>query len=268
MGSRMPSRRGKGHLNTYSESSSVDPTQDSKRFSTRIRSTFAPSFPRAVTKSTLGRGTDDDYYTTSSSISEADLATELALPRHQRTWVVPGEASPTPPPGGPTHSRDSSAPRIETPPGGSEALRQKWHQRVGADRSSSPLAKALAATTAASGPTTASSRLKARAHATRSAHPPADPRHRLSEPISLISNDSLHAGARLVPRSSQRPISVEKAQRLSSMKAETEDARPGSEAWEAMEGAGLMPPNSSLGREASGGSGLTGGSGLSGPAFL
>ena len=253
-------RRGRSHLTTYSESSSLEPTaHNSRRFSTRVRSAFAPSFPRAVTRSSLGVEDDDgirdsssDYYTTSSSLGEVDLAAEMALPRHQRDWVVPGEASPTPPPAPPTFRQASSAKR-GTPPTDSGKPRQKWKERL-REHPSSPLSTATAVPVADRNSLTAS----AKASQAR--------RSRLSEPLSLVSNDSLSRSKlerpRLVHTSSKRPVSVEKVQKLSSLKAETEDARPGSEMWEAMEGAGLMPLNCSDGKE------NTQKSNLSGPAFL
>jgi hypothetical protein len=65
----------------------------------------------------------------------------------------------------------------------------------------------------------------------------------------------------LVQTNSKRPVSVDKIQRLSSLKAETEDARQ-SAMFEAMEGAGLMP------RSASSTKNDTQKSNVSGPAFL
>ncbi|KAG9649110.1 hypothetical protein KCU64_g9559, partial [Aureobasidium melanogenum] len=83
---------------------------------------FPPGLPRVITPSpdrgtsnnspTLPPGNTTDNWTTtdtSSSLSRDDsdaraaaryakYALEMELPRHQRTWVRPGEASPTPPP--------------------------------------------------------------------------------------------------------------------------------------------------------------------------
>ena len=255
------SRRGKSQINsftTYSESSSLEPPpRDPRRLSARVRSAFAPNFPRAITRSTLGasgeRGPEDDedYYTTESSMSEADLAAELALPRHQRNFVLPGEASPTPPPAPPTSRQASS--RQSTLSTENGRPRQKWKERL-RDHSSSPLSTAVAVPLADRNSISASAKVSQ------------GRRSRLSEPLSLVSNDSLSRAKlerpRLVQTNSKRPVSVEKVRRLSSLKAETEDTRPGSEMWEAMEGAGLMPPNSIDGKED------TQKSNMSGAAFL
>jgi len=134
---------------------------------------------------------------------------------------------------------------------GGELPRQKWKERL-RERSSSPLSTAVAVSVT----DTHSSSAPIEARTRR--------RSRLSEPMSLVSTDSLSKGKlerlRLVHTTSKRPVSVERVQRLSSLRAETEDVRPGSEMWEAMEGAGLMPPTI-------GGDG-TQRSDWSGPAFL
>lgn len=108
------SKRIKSQLTSYSESSSIQPSRSSNRTSRRFRSSFAPNFPRAITRSTLAAEDDnednEDNWTTSSESSssedndrrdaetEMELADEMALPRHERFWVLPNEASPTPPP--------------------------------------------------------------------------------------------------------------------------------------------------------------------------
>ncbi|KAK3722790.1 phosphate system positive regulatory protein pho81 [Vermiconidia calcicola] len=254
------SKRGKSQLTTYSESSSLEPAgRESRRLSARVRSAFAPSFPRAITGSTLGADDEggpeqgessSEYCTTSSSISEADFVAEMNLPRHQRSFVFPGEASPTPPPAPPT-SRQASSGRQSTTFSESGKPRQKWRDRL---HDSSPLSTAVAVPLAerdSLSPDAKVSQMR---------------RSRLSEPLSLVSNDSLSRGKlerpRLVHTNSKRPVSVEKVQRLSSLRAETEDVRPGSEVWEAMEGAGLMPPSSTEGKNG------TQKSNMSGPAFL
>ncbi|KAK3697690.1 phosphate system positive regulatory protein pho81 [Vermiconidia calcicola] len=240
------SKRGKSQLTTYSESSSLEPAgRESRRLSARVRSAFAPSFPRAITGSTLGADDEggpeqgessSEYCTTSSSISEADFVAEMNLPRHQRSFVFPGEASPTPPPAPPT-SRQASSGWQSTTFSESGRPRQKWRDRL---HDSSPLSTAVAVPLAERDSLSPSAKVSQM----RSS--------RLSEPLSLVSNDSLSRGKlerpRLVQTTSKRPVSVEKVQRLSSLRAETEDVRPGSEVWEAMEGAGLMPPNSTEGK--------------------
>ena len=254
--SQRRSRVGRSVATTYSESSSLEPSpRDSRRLSTRIRSAFAPNFPRAITRSTLdcpSEKQESDSWSTFYSDSGEDLAAQLALPRHERNFVVPGEASPTPPPAPPA-SAQALGTRSFTPAGERGKTRQKWKERP-REHSSSPLSTAVAVPVSEGN----SPRL--------STQPVGAKKNRLSEPLALVSNDSLSRGKlerpRLVQTKSNRPVSVEKVQRLSSLKAETEDARPGSEMWEAMEGAGLMPPNSS---EATDG---TQRSNMSGPAFL
>lgn len=254
--SQRRSRLGRSIVTTYSESSSLEPPpRDSRRLSTKFRSAFAPNFPRAVTRSTLDGTTEkqeSDSWSTFYSNSEDDLAAQLALPRHERNFVVPGEASPTPPPGPPTSVRASST-RSFTPAGDGGRPRQKWKERL-QEHSSSPLSTAIAVPVSESN----SPRLDAKPNAAR--------RSRLSEPLSLVSNDSLSRGKierpRLVQTKSNRPVSVERVHRLSSLKAVTEDTRPRSEMWEAMEEAGLMPPNSGELRDS------TQRSNMSGPAFL
>ncbi|KAK5171447.1 phosphate system positive regulatory protein pho81 [Saxophila tyrrhenica] len=257
-GSSRRTKRGRSQVTSYSNSSSLEPPpRDPRRLSAKLRSRFAPSFPRAVTKSTLGADdegveneSDSEYDSTSESITESDLAAEMALPRHKRSWVLPGEASPTPPPAPPT-SRQVS--RGVTPSSGGGAPRQKWKERL-RERSSSPLATAVAVSVGDTQPST------------NPAQGSEKRRSRLSEPMALVSNDSLSKAKlerpRLVHTGSKRPVSVERVQRLSSLRAETEDVRPGSEMWEAMEEAGLMPPTIGEGREG------TGRSDRSGPAFL
>ena len=247
------SNRGRSQITTYSESSSIEPPpRDSRRLSTRLRSTFAPNFPRAITKSTLGADNEDSDSWSTLSSQDDDLAAQLALPRHQRNFVVPGEASPTPPPAPPASLQGSST-RNVTPLSDGGRPRQKWKERL-REHSSSPLSTAVVVPVSEGNSPNPNSRTS---HTRRS---------RLSEPLSLVSNDSLSRGKverpRLVQTNIKRPVSVEKVQRLSSLKADTEDTRPGSEMWEAMEGAGLMPPNSSDARDG------TQRSNMSGPAFL
>ena len=250
------SRLGRSMATTYSESSSLEPPpRDSRRLSTRIRSAFAPNFPRAITRSTIGGAEEmreSDSWSTFDSHSDDDLAAQLALPRHERNFVVPGEGSPTPPPAPPSSMRASNSRNI-TPASEGGRARQKWKERI-RDHSSSPLSTAVAVPVSEAN----SPSLNVKPSAVR--------RSRLSEPLSLVSNDSLSRPKlerpRLVQTKSNRPVSVEKVQRLSSLKAETEDARPGSEMWEAMEEAGLMPPNSSDVKDG------TQRSNMSGPAFL
>jgi hypothetical protein len=216
------SKRIKSQLTSYSESSSIQPTRSSNRLSQRICSTFAPNFPRAITKSTLAD--NDDWETSSESSSSAaadldaemELADEMALPRHERSWVLPNEASPTPPPTAPPSHRQPSSHRASTPSSALSGRRPKpW--TTTSSRSISPLASQALdnASTRAS--------LSASAKASRAR------RSRLSEPMALTSTDSLskvktktESGdrPRLAHTRSGRPVSVEDVQRLSSLRAE------------------------------------------------
>lgn len=247
-GSLRLSRRRKSMLASYSESSSLEPRgHDPRRFSSRVRSAFAPNFPRAITRSSLGaddEGAADDssgFYTTSSSVSGEDLAAELALPRHQRSWVLPGEASPTPPPAPPT-SRQPSSVRHRLISAETGGPRQKWKERL-KERSSSPLSTAVAVPVKDRGDSLPAHRKDSLTQ-----------RSRLSEPMDLVSNDSVSRARmerpRLVHTNSKRPVSVEEVKRLSSLKAETgteTDTQAGSGMWEdvehdtELEGGGLMP---------------------------
>ncbi|KAK6396625.1 hypothetical protein LTR65_008523 [Meristemomyces frigidus] len=276
-GSVRRSRRGKSMLTSYSQSSSLEPQgRESRRLSARVRSAFAPNFPRAITRSSLGaddEGAGDDgesssgFETTSSSISDDDLraemalAAKMALPRHKRSWVRPGEASPTPPPAPPT-SRQASSARHTTPSGESSGPRQRWKDRI-KDRSSSPLSTAVAVPAGDPGSVSAIDKVS---QARKS---------RLSEPLSLVSNDSVSRARperpRLVHTNSKRPVSVEEVKRLSSLKAETgtkTDTQAGSEMWEdtehgsELEGSGLMPKPLAESKS------NTQRSNMSGPAFL
>lgn len=279
------SKNGKSMLATYSESSSLEPrpddprrstTRESKRLSQRLKSSFGRDFPRVVSRSTLDDG-DSENWTTESSLNsdewsddackplghgrnswrvntpmekdEEDFRDELAKPRNERDWRYPAEASPTPPPA-PPRSRHQSASRQSTPGAESGAPRQSWRERLH-DKSSSPLSSNVQVIE----PTSISPTGKTSQH-----------QNRLSEPISLVSADSMHKGRpRVGHTKSRRPVSVEEVQRLSSMKAEQDAATiAGSERWEdedELKGAGLVP------RMESGRVG-TQKSDMSGPAFL
>ncbi|GAB7361479.1 hypothetical protein MBLNU230_g1535t1 [Neophaeotheca triangularis] len=280
------SRRGRSCLTSYSESSSLEPFRESRRLSQRVRSTFGPNFPRTITRSSLGAQREQQveskqagveksessrsFYTTSSSISDTDFRDEMALPRHQRNFVLPGEASPTPPPvAAPPSSRRPSYTRRTYSSSSSasglsrEAARQRWKDRLNRDskgnirdvRPSSPLSTAIAVPAVSRNSLTASGKAS---QARRS---------RLSDPMNLVSQDSLSGvmeRPKLVHTSSGRPVSVDKAERFSSLRAESGDARAGSEEWE--DGTGLIPPPVVGAREV--GTGGTGKSSMSGIAFL
>ncbi|KAF2479872.1 hypothetical protein BDY17DRAFT_329829 [Neohortaea acidophila] len=265
-------------LTTCSESSSVGEPAirgERKRMSQRFRAAFPPNFPRAVTESTIGAADDQSgpvgrrnvgdtssFYTTDEEISDDDFLAEMAKPRHERTWVVPGEASPTPPPCPPTSRQASSSTRQSTPPSAAIIHRQRIVRPKWKDSN--------VATSAIQG-----------------GKAPLARRSRLTGPMSLLSNDSLNRATskktaegeqkqkkgapRLVQASLQkRRISVERPQRWSSFQAETMEGaqtRPGSEMFEALEEAGLMMPPPPLTPSGSGGVGSQK-SGYSGPAFL
>ena len=249
------SKRIKSQLTSYSESSSLQPTRSSNRLSQRIRSTFAPNFPRAITKSTLA---DNDDWETSSESSYSgcaadldvgmELADEMALPRHERSWVLPNEASPTPPPTAPpSHRQPSSSHRPSTPNSAlSVSIRRPKPWPTASSRSISPLASQAL--------DNSSTRASAKISPAR--------RSRLSEPMALTSTDSLSKvkvkgkgkmdsgpgeRPRLACTRSGRPMSVEDGWRLSSLRAErVEDV-----------GAGAMEGDDGDGRERV----VTGGSG-------
>jgi hypothetical protein len=224
--SASPSRRSKrikSQLTSYSESSSIQPTRSSNRLSQRIRSTFAPNFPRVITRSTLADDdADSDKWETSSESSssidlnaEMELAEEMARPRHERSWVIPNEASPTPPPAAPPSNRRPSIHRASTPNSNSSVRRTAKPWTTTSSRSISPLA--------AQALDNASASLSASAKVSRLR------RSRLSEPMALTSKDSLskvnakiESGdrPRLAHTRSGRPVSVEDVQRLSSLRAE------------------------------------------------
>ncbi|EMC97544.1 hypothetical protein BAUCODRAFT_68516 [Baudoinia panamericana UAMH 10762] len=262
-GSVRRARRGRSTLKSYSESSSLEPQteRESRQLSTRVRSAFAPNFPRAITQSTMEADEQEDSSSgfetvTTSTTSGDDWRAQLALPRHQRSWVVPGEASPTPPPA-PASSRQRSSTRRTTPSTGHEVLRNVHRQPEQRVSDLGLTAKPESDHSTGKAPTT----LKARPN-------------RLSEPAGLLSNDSVIRTKierpKLVQTNSKRPVSVEQARRLSSFQAVNQepDAQAGGEMWEdiqpetQMEGSGLVlsaPP---------GGVGGTQRSDRSGPAFL
>lgn len=244
--SRARSSRFGGSRSTYSQSSSQALSdRDSRNLEQKIRKTFAPNFPRVISRPDLEDeeyAIDEDHdenwedVTPSASArqSAADmqqLAAEMARPRHLRSWVLPGEASPTPPPGMSSARRVSSS-RRSTPMSADPVAKMKWRERVTrSDRSSSPLAAIHADADAD--------------ESDKPVIPSKSPKRRFSninEPIGLVSKDSLSRVGLERPRlgetKTSRPVSVEKVYRLSSMKAETE---AGADAEE-VEGAGLSGP--------------------------
>ncbi|KAH0357738.1 S-adenosyl-L-methionine-dependent methyltransferase, partial [Aureobasidium melanogenum] len=197
---------------------------------------FPPGLPRAITPSpdrgtsnnspTLPPGNTTDNWTTtdtSSSLSRDDsdaraaaryakYALEMELPRHQRTWVRPGEASPTPPPSSVLRTSSNSR----------EAARRRWAERLNrnssgnlASRSPSPVRVTLTGVSA-SGIKGRKQRLKI------SASSDDDKENKSEDRLSkLVSNDSF-SGARHM-RGRKSLVQVEAANRISSSMAEVED---------------------------------------------
>ncbi|EME44474.1 hypothetical protein DOTSEDRAFT_172696 [Dothistroma septosporum NZE10] len=277
---RSRSKKSKSMLSTYSESSSLEPqggdsrrfaTKEQRRLSERLRSSFAPTFPRvmsrlSVTASNAAAGQDDDWTTSEStssngnwksnpepshsrldriSMNSDDWRAELAKPRNERCFVVPGEASPTPPPAFPA-SRQKAASRDNTP-----TLARPPAQRRISEKSPSPLSSHVLLASPAGPRTSATKR-----------------RSRLTDPAALVSADSMSNAK--VPRpgivATRRPVSIEEVQRLSSMKAETDAATTaGSERdWEDADDRRGMVRVMPFGN----GTAASGRSDVSGPAFL
>ncbi|CAD0108542.1 unnamed protein product [Aureobasidium uvarum] len=199
---------------------------------------FPPGLPRAITPSPV-RGTNNNSPTlppantadnwtttdTSSSLSRdnsdaraaaqyAEYAIEMELPRHQRTWVRPGEASPTPPP--------TSILRI--PSNSREAARRKWAERLNRNssgnltsRSSSPLRVTLTGVSA-SGIRGRKQRLKTSASSSDD-----DKENKTEDRLSkLVSNDSF-SGATRHMRGRKSLVQVETGNRISSFMAKVEE---------------------------------------------
>ncbi|THW61170.1 hypothetical protein D6D20_05253 [Aureobasidium pullulans] len=195
---------------------------------------FPPGLPRAITPSpvratnnnspTLPPANTADNWTTtdtSSSLSRdnsdaraaaqyAGYAVEMELPRHQRTWVRPGEASPTPPPSSILRTASNSR----------EAARRKWADRLNrnssgnlASRSPSPLRVTLSGVSA-SGIKGRKQRLKSKFDE--------DKENRDEDQLSkLVSNDSF-SGARQM-RGRKSLVQVEAGNRISSSMAKVEE---------------------------------------------
>ncbi|THX51511.1 hypothetical protein D6D06_07315 [Aureobasidium pullulans] len=195
---------------------------------------FPPGLPRAITPSpvratnnnspTLPPANTADNWTTtdtSSSLSRdnsdaraaaqyAEYAVEMELPRHQRTWVRPGEASPTPPPSSILRTASDSR----------EAARRKWADRLNrnssgnlASRLPSPLRVTLSGVSA-SGIKGRKQRLKSKFDE--------DKENRDEDQLSkLVSNDSF-SGARQM-RGRKSLVQVEAGNRISSSMAKVEE---------------------------------------------
>jgi hypothetical protein len=210
---------------------------------------FPPSLPRAITPSpvrspdnrisqlratnnnspTLPPANTADNWTTTdtnSSLSRdnsdakaaaqyAEYAIEMELPRHQRTWVRPGEASPTPPPSSILRTTSNSR----------EAARRKWAERLNRNgsgnltsRSPSPLRITLTGVSA-SGIKGRKQRLKTTAAAASSDD---DKENKSQDRLSkLVSRDSFSNARHMRGRKSL--VQVEAGNRVSSSMAEVEE---------------------------------------------
>jgi len=190
-------------MRAHSKSSSLNPPT---RNPARVGSAFAASFPRTLAvhegprndeSPVMGRPRSaseesDNDWTTASTRSHSpsrsvrsvqpDWVAEAALPRHQRNWVAPGEASPTPPPS--SVLRHGGGFRATS----AESANQRWKRRLNrdsagqlAERSSSPLSRVVVygdEERGGAGLASGSSGLGGH-------------RNSLREPLKLISNDSL-----------------------------------------------------------------------------
>ena len=259
------SKRIKSQLTSYSESSSIQPSRSSNRISRRFRCSFAPNFPRAITRSTLAAEDDnEDNWTTSSESSssedndhrdaetEMELADEIALPRHERSWVLPNEASPTPPPPSnpPPSSYRRQRPPIHRASTPNSAIRKSKPWNTASNSTSSRSISPLAIQALDNNYSRSNSGLSSPSKFPRSRLR----RSRLCEPMALTAADSssrvkpkpkpkesdndtdnasdcvtdpgptqpgMLSGPRLAFTISSRPISVdEDAKRMSSLRAE------------------------------------------------
>ncbi|KEQ92227.1 hypothetical protein AUEXF2481DRAFT_43325 [Aureobasidium subglaciale EXF-2481] len=195
---------------------------------------FPPGLPRAITPSpirgannnspTLPPATTADNWATTDSSSDisrsnsdakaaaqyASYAVEMELPRHERTWVRPGEASPTPPP--------SSV--LRAPSNTREAARRKWAERLNrnssgnlASRSPSPLRITLSGVSA-SGIKGRKQRLKEKFDD--------DKENKGEDRLSkLVSNDSFSDARQMRGRKSL--VQVEVGSRIRSSRADLEE---------------------------------------------
>lgn len=197
---------------------------------------FPPGLPRAITPSPV-RGTNNNSPTlppantadnwtttdTSSSLSRdnsdaraaaryAEYAVEMELPRHQRTWVRPGEASPTPPPSSVLRTTSNSR----------EAARRRWAERLNrnssgnlASRSPSPVRVTLTGVSA--------SGIKGRKQRLKTSTSSDDDKENKSEDrlSKLVSNDSF-SGARHM-RGRKSLVQVKAGNRISSSMAKVEE---------------------------------------------
>lgn len=209
------------------------PARNPRRLITGAQ-TFAPSFPRAISPSPVRNtnnnsptlppaNTADNWTTTntSSSLSRdnsdaraaaqyAEYAVQMELPRHQRTWVRPGEASPTPPPS--SILRNNSESR--------EAARRKWASRLNRNssgnltsRSPSPQRITLRGVSAHG--------IRGRKERLKGPHDEDKENMGQDRLSKLVSNDSF-SGVRAM-RGRKSLVQVETGPRISSSRARVED---------------------------------------------
>ncbi|KAI5275104.1 hypothetical protein E4T47_01901 [Aureobasidium subglaciale] len=175
---------------------------------------FPPGLPRAITPSPVRDSSSNisrSHSDAKAAAQYASYAVEMELPRHERTWVRPGEASPTPPP--------SSV--LRAPSNTREAARRKWAERLNrnsfgnlASRSPSPLRITLSGVSA-SGIKGRKQRLKEKFDD--------DKENKGEDHLSkLISNDSF-SGARQM-RGRKSLVQVEAGSRIRSSRADLEEA--------------------------------------------
>lgn len=169
----------------------------------------ADNWTTTDTNSSLSRDNSD----AKAAAQYAEYAIEMELPRHQRSWVRPGEASPTPPPSSILRTTSNSR----------EAARRKWAERLNRDssgnlasRSPSPLRITLSGVSA-SGIKGRKQRLKTTAAASDD-----DKENNSQDRLSnLVSHDSF-SNARYM-RGRKSLVQVEAGNRVSSSMAEVEE---------------------------------------------
>jgi hypothetical protein len=170
---------------------------------------IADNWTTTDTSSSLSRDNSDAR----AAAQYASYALEMELPLHQRTWVRPGEASPTPPPSSILRTTSNSR----------ETARRKWADRLNrnssgnlASRSPSPLRVTLTGVSA-SGIKGRKQRLK-----TTAASSDDDKENNTQDRLSkLVSHDSF-SGARHM-RGRKSLVQVEAGNRVSSSMAEVEE---------------------------------------------
>ncbi|KAI5250051.1 hypothetical protein E4T42_05135 [Aureobasidium subglaciale] len=176
------------------------------KFPTLPPATTADNWATTDSSSDISRSNSD----AKAAAQYASYAVEMELPRHERTWVRPGEASPTPPP--------SSV--LRAPSNTREAARRKWAERLNrnssgnlASRSPSPLRITLSGVSA-SGIKGRKQRLKEKFDD--------DKENKGEDRLSkLVSNDSFSDARQMRGRKSL--VQVEVGSRIRSSRADLEE---------------------------------------------